>query len=101
MLAKACSFVCGSVVTYNLNKFWTWKMSDRSNKRFAKFFVLYLISLLINVSSNSGALYVLKTGSFSNLPYKYLIAFIFATGTSALFNFFGQKWWVFKDAALQ
>lgn len=97
ILAKSCSFVCGSVVTYQLNKYWTWKQKDKSNKRFAKFFFLYIISLLINVFVNSGSLYLLlNEPSLQFLPRKYLIAFIMATGVSAFFNFLGQKWWVFK-----
>lgn len=97
ILAKSSSFVCGSIVTYQLNKYWTWKQKNRSNKRFVKFFFLYIISLLINVSVNSSALYLLfNESTFQSLPRKYFIAFILATGVSAIFNFFGQKWWVFR-----
>ncbi|MEO9258528.1 MAG: GtrA family protein [Crocinitomicaceae bacterium] len=98
MISKSCSFVCGSFVTYNLNKYWTWKQTNKSHKRFVKFFSLYLISLLINVSVNSGMLYLLlNVSSFEVIPAKYLVAFVMATGISALFNFFGQKWWIFKS----
>jgi len=97
-LAKGISFLCGIAVTYNFNKFWTWKQRDRNHKRLVKFGVLYACSLLLNVGSNTGALYVLhKYKHLFDLPHKYLVAFVFATGISAVLNFLGQKFWVFAS----
>lgn len=94
--AKTLSFLCGLSVTYSLNKLWTWKKKDRSKKRLIKFGILYGFSLLLNVFTNSTLLYMLhEYKDLLNLPYKYFIAFIGATGTSAVFNFLGQKFWVF------
>jgi putative flippase GtrA len=96
-VSKSLSFVCGSIVTYNLNKFWTWRKRDRSNKRFVKFMMLYGTSLILNVITNSVALYVLhEIREVIDFPFKYLIAFVAATGASAVFNFVGQKLWVFR-----
>lgn len=96
-ISKTISFICGSIVTYNLNKFWTWKQKDRSNVRFAKFFSLYLISLFLNVGVNKGALIAFENiEALQSIPYKYFIAFVAATGFSAIFNFAGQKVWVFR-----
>lgn len=97
-LSKTISFVIGSLVTYNLNKFWTWRQKDRSHTRFVKFYTLYGISLLLNVFANKIALLVLtENEAFSWVPSKFLVAFVFATGMSAVFNFAGQKIWVFKS----
>lgn len=97
-LSKTISFILGSLVTYNLNKFWTWKQKDRSHKRFVKFYTLYGISLLLNVFANKLALYMLNENiMFEWVPKKFLVAFVFATGTSAVFNFAGQKLWVFSE----
>ena len=94
--AKTLSFLCGLSVTYSLNKLWTWKKKDRSKKRLIKFGILYAFSLLLNVFTNSTILYILKENEvFEILPYKYFIAFIGATAVSAVFNFLGQKFWVF------
>jgi putative flippase GtrA len=88
--------LCGLSVTYTLNKLWTWKKKDRSKKRLIKFGVLYGFSLLLNVFTNSTLLYMLhEYKDLLNLPYKYFIAFVGATGVSAVFNFIGQKFWVF------
>jgi putative flippase GtrA len=95
--SKSISFMCGMTVTYFLNKFWTWKKKDRSHKRMVKFVVLYGIALLINVGTNSALLYILhQYRNFVDLPFKYLIAFVGASGLSASFSFMGQKFWVFK-----
>lgn len=95
--AKTISFLCGMVVTYSLNKLWTWKQRDRSNKRLAKFAVLYGVSLFLNVFTNSTVLYILEHNKdIYDVPYKYFIAFIGATGMSAVVNFAGQKFWVFR-----
>lgn len=96
--AKGLSFICGMVVTYSLNKFWTWKRKDRSQKRVAKFALLYGASLLINVGVNSLLLYAMHSYQpLIDLPHKYIIAFIGATGVSACVNFIGQKFWVFRS----
>ncbi len=97
--SKSISFMCGMTVTYFLNKFWTWKKKDRSHKRMVKFVVLYGIALLINVGTNSALLYILhQYRNFVDLPFKYLIAFVGASGLSASFSFMGQKFWVFKTS---
>ena len=98
-VSKSISFVCGMTVTYFLNKFWTWKKKDRSHKRMVKFVLLYGIALLINVGTNSALLYILhQYKNFVDLPFKYLIAFIGASGLSASVSFMGQKFWVFKTS---
>lgn len=98
-ISKAMSFLCGMTFSYFLNKFWTWKKKDRSKRRVAKFTLIYGISLLLNVTVNAVLIFLLH--NFKNLidlPNKYFIAFIGATGVSAILNFAGQKFWVFKTA---
>lgn len=96
-ISKALSFLCGMTFSYFLNKFWTWKKKDRSKRRVAKFALIYGISLLVNVTVNAVLIFLLHNyKDLIDLPYKYLIAFIGATGVSALINFTGQKFWVFK-----
>ena len=97
-LSKAMSFLCGMSVTYTLNKLWTWKSKTKSKKRVLNFTILYGSSLLINVITNSTTLDLLhEVEILKNLDYKYLIAFIVATGISASVNFIGQKFWVFRS----
>jgi len=98
-VSKSISFMCGMTVTYFLNKFWTWKKKDRSKKRVVKFVILYGVALLINVSTNSALLYILhQYRNLVDLPFKYFIAFVGASGLSAFVSFMGQKFWVFKTS---
>lgn len=97
-LAKTMSFLCGLMVTYHMNKRWTWRKKDHSKKRFAKFMFAYGISLVLNVGINSGLLHVLhEQAIFAAIPYKYFVAFAGATGFCAAFNFLGQKFWIFNS----
>jgi len=109
---KGLGFMSGTVVTYNLNKFWTWRTSDRNNKRLMNFFFLYLISFVINILINKWGLHTFKDDeialiftshkavSTSLLAFKTdkLFAFVLATAVSSIVNFLGQKIWVFKGA---
>lgn len=96
-IAKAISFLCGMTVTYTANKYWTWKKSDRSQVRVAKFTLLYSFSLAVNVGSNYLLIKNLPLAiAFKEISHVYFVAFIGATGISACINFIGQKLWVFK-----
>jgi putative flippase GtrA len=96
-VSKTISFLCGLTVTYTFNKYWTWKEKGRSAKRFVRFMVLYGVSLVVNVSVNSSMLYALHKFSWLKfVPFKYFAAFTVATVLSAVMNFLGQKFWVFK-----
>ena len=98
-LAKTLSFLCGLMVTYHLNKRWTWRRRDRNDRRFVKFMLTYGISLLLNVGINTAMLFLLHEREvFAPVPHKYLMAFVVATGLCSGFNFLGQKFWIFRPA---
>ena len=86
--AKALSFIAGTVVAYILNKHWTFEKKEKSHKEMFQFITLYTVTLGANVLVNQTSLYL--------FPQHILLGFLFATGTSAILNFIGQKWWVFK-----
>jgi putative flippase GtrA len=109
-LSKALSFMSGMLVTYNLNKYWTWRQPDKNNKRLLLFVALYAVAMIVNVFSNQLAFNTLPNNEFicsirnSEAVLKDLItvkidkvlAFIIATGVSATLTFLGQKFWLFK-----
>lgn len=109
-LYKAMGFITGTAVTYNLNKFWTWRQTDKSSKRLGKFIFLYAISFVINIAVNKYSLQFIPDNDFVLMMRKYddglkqlfamkidkLAAFFFATAASTIVNFVGQKLWVFK-----
>ncbi|MFT5722943.1 MAG: putative flippase GtrA [Bacteroidia bacterium] len=108
---KGFGFLTGTFVSYNLNKFWTWRTSDRNNKRLANFTILYLVSLVVNIIINKWGLHTFLNNEIALLytnheqvavtlfPFKTdkLFAFVLATGVSSVITFIGQKLWVFKD----
>lgn len=113
VVAKICSFLFGFSVTYTLNNKWTWRKNDHTKERIFKSLVLYGLSLGLNVFLNSFFLDLLETKGFVNyFPFSFanqiiefsgfkigshLFAIILTTGLTAVFNFLGQKFWVFKN----
>lgn len=110
-LYKALGFLFGTTVTYNLNKFWTWRKTDTDNSRLGKFAVLYAISFIINIGVNKYALQYMPDNEFMLMIKRFdetakqlfalkidkLAAFLIATIASTIVNFIGQKTWVFKS----
>lgn len=110
-LSKASSFMIGTVYTYYLNKLWTWRYTERSNKGMViKFVSIYMFSMLINIFINKmGLVYIpgfevginVTTDTFSQNFFSFkgqkFLAFFFATLASAVINFLGQKFIVFNS----
>ena len=86
-IAKAVSFLLGTVVAFVINKYWTFEKHEKSYKEIVKFGVLYSLTLGANVMTNKMIL------EYTSLVF---LAFLVATGVSTVLNFIGQKWWVFK-----
>lgn len=86
-MAKGISFICGSVVGFILNKFYTFEKKAFLISEIIKYAVLYSCTALINAGINSLVLYI--------FGHK-LLAFLCATGVSTVLNFIGQKFIVFK-----
>jgi uncharacterized protein rv3789/MT3897 len=86
-LSKAISFILGTVSAFVINKYWTFEKLQKSNSEIWKFALLYLCTLGINISTNKIVL------DYTNIT---IFAFLIATGISAVLNFIGQKFWVFK-----
>lgn len=110
-LSKGLSFCSGMFVTYNLNKYWTWRQNDKDNKRLLLFSALYLVAMVINIAANHYAFDMLPNSEFISsirnssgalnelitIKIDKVLAFIVATGISATFTFIGQKYWLFKE----
>lgn len=95
-LAKAISFISGTIVAYLLNKFWTFKKPKRSHIEVLKFIGLYISTLGANVAVNRLTLdHAAAVVPFVK-PFETQFAFLAATGTSTVLNYLGQKFWVFK-----
>ena len=86
-VAKAMSFLLGTVVAFIINKYWTFEKHEKSYKEMMKFGILYSLTLGANVMTNNIVL------EYTSLIF---LAFLVATGVSTVLNFIGQKFWVFK-----
>lgn len=86
-IAKGFAFFFGTAIAYLVNKYWTFEKHEKSYREILKFAFLYSATLIINIITNH---YVLIASEF------VFLAFLIATGISAIINFLGQKFWVFK-----
>lgn len=114
-ISKGTGFMVGTIYTYYLNKLWTWKYTEKSNKgMIMKFALVYAVSFIFNILINKYGLKLIpecdvrltldsKAGNTLNLfsikGHKFL-AFFLATLVSAVINFLGQKFLVFKQVKL-
>jgi len=90
--AKGCSFLSGTFFAYIANRFWTFQNNDHIVGSVYRFVPLYFLTLVINIAINSLILV--------NFNYIFLIdyiAFTVATVCSAMLNFLGMKFFVFKS----
>ena len=106
VFSKTTGFLAGTLFSYFANKYITFKSQSYKGKTLLKFIFLYATTLLINVVSNSISIFVLNQINLSNILFIeinmnindiYLLAFLFATGISAILNFIGMKWFVFYN----
>jgi len=84
--AKAGSYVCGTVVGFLLNKWWTFGSRGFSKTEVLRYVMLYVFSACINVGINKAVL---------RMCFGQTVAYLCAAGVSSAVNFFGQKFFVF------
>jgi putative flippase GtrA len=95
-IAKGFSFVSGTIFAYFANRFWTFNQQATGAGSVFRFVMIYVLGLITNIGINY---LCIEWFSDPALPLEYtiLIAFILATGVSALFNFIGMKFFVFTN----
>ena len=91
-VAKAAGFLNGTLFAYFANKSCTFSRKTPALGSAWRFAILYTVTLIANISVNALALrfFTLDAASIQ-------FAFIFATGVSAVLNFLGMKYFVFKS----
>lgn len=87
-LAKTFSYIAGMVVGFVCNRYFTFKSTNRVHRDAFFFVIVYVGSLLLNVTINEAVLFL--------SPSSITIAFMTATGTSVVTNYLGQKFWVYR-----
>lgn len=90
--AKGVSFVAGTIFAFFANRLWTFGQKQHAAGSVRRFIVLYAVSSIVNVLVNGLVLSVLIDWSGA-----VMVAFFAATGISSTMNFFGMKFFVFKE----
>lgn len=90
--AKGVGFATGTVFAFLANKFWTFGASGGLHGQLWRFLLLYGVTLVVNIGVNALAL-----AALGGVSLAILLAFLLATGTSAVMNFIGMKLFVFAS----
>jgi putative flippase GtrA len=90
-LAKAISFICGTVTAYMLNRRWTFNAAGGAAPAM-RFATLYSVTFFVNVGVNALFLHLLAGRS-----WHVAIAWVIAQGTATVINFVLLRTVVFRQ----
>jgi putative flippase GtrA len=88
--ASALGYMCGSVVNYLLNYFFTFESGKSHAEAASKYFSLLGVGFCINLG--------LMALLVHQLDWNKWIAQFLTTGIGLIFNFVGSRLWAFKEA---
>jgi putative flippase GtrA len=87
--ASVFGFISGALVSYFLNRRYTFRSNKRHKETVIKFYVICLVGLALNT--------VIMSVSMNIFELHYLLAQGLATGLVLFWNFAGHLLWTFKE----
>ncbi|MBX4215398.1 GtrA family protein [Candidatus Parcubacteria bacterium] len=92
ILVKGFSYLAATVVSFVMNRFWTFRKSSRVRAgEIGRFYASVAFALLVNTT----AMYFFT----SVAAWNDAVAALLATGLTVLWNFFSMKFWVYTEEA--
>lgn len=94
-ISSAANYIIGSLVSYFLNKYFTFKNNEKSLKQILRFIVNIGICYLMAYGAAKPLVSLLMSGV--NEKIQGNIAMLAGMCLFVVLNYFGQRWFVFKD----
>ena len=94
-LSTAANYIVGSVVSYFLNKYFTFKQTKKSGKEVLRFIITIVVCYAIAYGAAKPLAYIIFSGFSETL--KDNLAMLAGSGMFIVLNYFGQRFFAFKN----
>lgn len=95
-ISSATNYLVGSIVSYFLNKYFTFQNHEKSWKQVGKFVINITVCYLLAYGLAKPTVLWIFSGLSTNL--KENIAMLAGMGLFVIFNYFGQRFFAFRES---